>query len=186
MNGIERFIRIGAALRDFFLAADAGGMREAFVVLSQNRPQADLDGQILHRQDWSEAEYAFNRLFVGPMAPVAPPYSSVYLDPEPGLMGESTTVMRELLREIGLRSPFGTAMPEDHVSLEIDALLHLTAASDGEPEIGRLRDSLLAHMRAWIPGFIERAREADPEHPVLTSALNELDLWLGAASSARP
>ncbi len=159
------------ALRDFFLAADAEQLCGAAL---------RLPGEVFALCDWDEVEFSFNRLFVGPMAPEAPPYASVYLEPEPVLMGPSTLAVRELYARLGLVSPWKNRIPDDHLSLELDALLALGVTLPGEAgrELAAQRALFLReHVARWVPEFVRRVRDAAP-HPAVARAVDLLDRWL--------
>ena len=58
--------------------------------------------------DWDKLEFAFNRLFVGPRCPLAPPFASCYMDVERTLMGPTTLRVRGMRRACGLAAPLDT------------------------------------------------------------------------------
>ena len=166
-----------AALRDFFLAGDGEALKRAFdkLCVSFERESPSIE-------DWEAAEFVFNRLFVGPAALEAPPYASVYLDAEPFVMGETTWSVREMYASIGLESPWKNQLPDDHVSLELDAALamnHLTDQS-GMAEMHEIRMRFLKHLRAWAPRFVERIRNAPSQHPAIDHAAECLAEWLNS------
>lgn len=70
-----------SALSDFFLARTGSDLATAFTILADNNASTD-DTEDPERIDWEAAEFVFNKLFVGPMAPQAPPYASCYLSAE--------------------------------------------------------------------------------------------------------
>ncbi|MFI3272918.1 MAG: molecular chaperone TorD family protein [Pseudomonadota bacterium] len=120
--------------------------------------------------DWTEFEYAYNHLFVGPMAVQAPPYASVYLEPEEQLMGRVSLEMRNLYDELSLAVPpmgEGGVVPDDHISMELDALLALVAVQDWcrgfegshavKDECHMYLSHLTTHMSMWVPQFIDKA-----------------------------
>ncbi len=170
-----------AALRDFFAAGSGAELERACARLATAGcvppPEADED-----------LEYDFNRLFVGPGRLAAPPYASVYLETEPRLMGETTLLVRAVYHALGLASPRQSALPDDHLSLELDAALALRAAAgeaDG-PEMAALRRYFLAeHLGRWLPAFAARVREASP-HPAVACAVSRLLDWLDHELSAVP
>lgn len=158
-------------LRDFFLAANAGDLRVAYELLRQG------DAAAPPVDDWSEVEFAFNRLFVGPASLVAPPYSSVYLDGQPDLMGPTTTTIRHFYEAIGLVSPWLDSLPDDHLSLELDAYRRLERAG-AVLDLDELRDLqafLGAHLRSWVPLFVDRVRRSEdtPEAILFVASLAE-------------
>lgn len=83
---------MAVALRDFFIAANTGQILQAL----HNMPGICASGL-------TELEYEFNRLFIGPAPPPAPPYASVYLEKESRLMGETTMAIARFYDALGLR-----------------------------------------------------------------------------------
>lgn len=189
-----------AALRDFFMARNSEELRKAYALLFDERtlqkgvsltlfePQIET----VTLQEWVETEYNFNHLFVGPKAVSAPPYASVYLDPEPQMMGRTTLDVRGLYRELSLVAPSlgqGGLLPDDHVSLELDALLALLSVqiwacspegpSDLECECRQHLSWLLGHMATWIPVFVGRAKNDErPLSPYIEQSLTALSMTI--------
>ena len=167
---------IVAALRDFFVAHTGSDLSRSYQHLAANcqaaAPAVD---------DWKHVEFAFNRLFVGPRALQAPPYASVYLDPEPRLMGQSTLQVREIYRLLGLTSPWHNSIPDDHISFELDAYrqLNIALARVESEEMQALRQYfLLKHMRAWIFQFVNRVKAADDVPEAILYTVDQLAAWL--------
>lgn len=172
-TGVQRV----AALRDFFLAGNGEALKKAYAGLSAS---FDLEAPTI--EDWAAAEFLFNRLFVGPAALEAPPYASVYLDAEPVVMGETTRSVREMYASIGLESPWKNQLPDDHVSLELDAALAMNhlATQSGLSEMHEIRMRFLNHLNAWVPRFVERIRNAPSQHPAIGYAAECLAEWLNS------
>lgn len=146
-------------LRDFFSARNAAELEVAYAYLADwvSQPAPAVT-------DWQVVEFAFNRLFVGPRTPLAPPFASIYLEPEPQLMGQSTRQVRQIYELAGLQSPLKNIIPEDHLSFELDAYRQLSIALVGVPsaELTALRRYFLnRHLRRWLPQFISRVRSAE-------------------------
>lgn len=163
-------------LRDFFMAGNRRELEAACEPLLRSGMLAPLSDE-----GWQRLEFGFNRLFIGPRSVIAPPYASVYLDEEGYLMGDTTQQVRNLYRMIGLNSPWMGRLPEDHISLELDASLQMRTAIEKTgssllvPVYGYfLRD----HMGCWIPAFSERIEEA-PDLPDPLRLISSLLLqWL--------
>ncbi len=172
------------ALRDFFLARTGEDLRAACAELvggGGGEPSPCTPETV----DWDAAEFAFNKLFVGPGELHAPPYASCYLETEPQLMGQSTLRVRRLYEMAGLMSPLQGQLPCDHLGVELDAALGMLAmvertAAD-EPR-ALWRYFLEDHLAVWLPSFLDRARRADAGHPAVDLALDRLEAWLGAQS----
>lgn len=89
------FESTGLLLRDFFISHDSHTLKAAYSAL-------DTNASLLTEQEWLEAEYDFNALFVGPQTLKAAPFASVYLEEDALVMGKSTLSMREFMANIGL------------------------------------------------------------------------------------
>lgn len=165
------------ALRDFFMANNRPALRSAYLALAQVDPEAAPRGIA-----WDELEFAFNRLFVGPKALFAPPYASVYLEPEPQLMGRTTLKMREFYQLLTLASPARQQLPEDHLGLELDAYrqLQIAATQVNSPELLTLLGYLSNHLQQWVPLFVARVHRAEGTPPALLFVVDQLAQWLAA------
>lgn len=164
------------ALSRFFAAQNATDLQAAYIDLADwvQQPAPDV-------KDWQAVEFSFNRLFVGPKAPIAPPFASVYLEAEPQLMGPSTLRVREIYALAGLQSPLKNKVPEDHISYELDCLRQFSVALNQIPsaEMGALRDYLLFdHLQHWLPTFINRIRQAEDVHEAILFVVDCLAGWL--------
>jgi putative dimethyl sulfoxide reductase chaperone len=166
------------ALRDFFVARDAAEMEKAYRSLATAAPEVE---------EWKAVEFAFNRLFVGPGPVAAPPYASIYIDNEPFVMGETTLKIRRLYEMIGLRSPWSGTVPDDHISLELDACIHMHQGlrQSSSDQLKVLYDYFLSeHVSQWIPKFIDTVTQADEVPDPILRVCRELSAWL-ARESAR-
>lgn len=214
-------------LRDLFAARGADDLRAASLALddciarygtpaplppnaSAQHGKRDLHGPArqaaaqaatshAHDDQWRNAEYAFNRLFVGPMAVPAPPYASAWLETEPRLMGESTMDVRALYHALGYAVPGEGTTPDDHLSFELDAALALlalrgadhpaAAPAEGGDEPGlAVEDAwrwlVAEHMGAWVPRFVQRALAEPGVPPAIARALALLLCWQEDAAAA--
>lgn len=168
MNEVE-------AIRDFFLADDACKMERSYEQLTEYLQ--DTPPVI---EDWQEAEFAFNRLFVGPAPLEAPPFSSVYLDAQGLVMGQTTLDVRQMYGALGLETPWKNRLPDDHISLELDAALamnHVVKQVDHE-EIEILHARFMQHMKRWVPLFADRVLTAPSNHPAINHVVLCLSDWL--------
>ena len=108
-----------------------------------------------------KVEYA--RLFVGPYTLLAPPYGSVYLEPERRIMGNSTMDVINRYRQSGLVVAEDFKDAPDHIAAELEFMHFLIfkvmeAASQGD--VDRVVTSLISqqsflevHLGAWIHNF---------------------------------
>lgn len=71
----------------------------------------------LQTQDMQTLHEVYNRLFVGPYRLPAPPWASVYIDPESVLFGNITLDYRDWLRANGVKVHTEEYEPEDHIGL---------------------------------------------------------------------
>ncbi|MCL2308795.1 MAG: molecular chaperone TorD family protein [Proteobacteria bacterium] len=134
--------------------------------------------------DWLQEEFAFNRLFVGPMAPTAPPYASVWLSPEPLLMTAETLKIRALYASLGLETPVdGT--PDDFLPFELESYAILCSLKETirQPEAVAAVDEALSwlvteHWRGWLPPFLAAALADKALPPVLRAVLTGFDEWV--------
>ena len=178
-TALDDVSRLTAAVRDFFIAQNAAELRTAVTDLPSAWPD-----ERLHNADWEQTEFAFNRLFVGPMALEAPPYASIYLEDEPQVMGRTTMLVRSVYEMIGLVSPWKNTLPDDHVSLELDAAMALhrlyqVATSPVRGQVEELRGFFLEeHVQVWMPRFCARIETAPSVTPVLLCVAGALRQWL--------
>jgi TorA maturation chaperone TorD len=160
-----------ANLRDFFLASGVEELRAAYTRLTQDEPEAPVVG------DWERVEFAYNRLFVGPRSPQAPPYASVYLDEEGTLMGPTTLTIRKVYHAVGLVAPEECSTPDDGLALELDACRQLLVASEvvESVELEQLRGFLARHLAQWLPMFTTRVRAAGGVPDSIEFVLRQLE-----------
>lgn len=181
-RALDDEVRLTVAARNFFIAQNAAELRAAVTEL----PSA-LRNDRLQDADWEQTEFAFNRLFVGPMALEAPPYASVYLEDEPQVMGKTTMLVRSVYEMIGLVSPWKNTLPDDHISLELDAALALhrvllAATPSVRGQLEELRGFFLReHVQVWVPRFCARIEAAPSATPVLLCMAAALRQWLGTS-----
>lgn len=164
-------------MRDFFIACRSSEIAAACSGLFPESNPAVSFAAI----NWKEVEFAFNRLFVGPQSVLAPPYASVYLDHEPYTMGETTVSVQRFYQMIGLVSPWKGKLPDDHISLELDACLHMRAGlrKRNSSQLGDIYAYFLnEHLNLWIPDFVKKIIEARETHRLIGWVAQELDNWL--------
>ena len=164
------------SLRDFFIASNSAEIACAYESLVKA-----LQSSAPTVESWDELEFSFNRLFIGPDLISAPPFASIYIEEEPYVMGDTTLTVRRLYQMAGLVSPWEGKIPEDHISLELDACLNmrtglLTRYSAHLHDLyGYFLDK---HMTRWIPLFIARV-DQDPKAPdTICWVCRKLDEWL--------
>jgi TorA maturation chaperone TorD len=170
------------AFRDFFAARDAAMLASACSALLEcGAIAADaLDGT----PDWSQEEFAFNRLFVGPMAPLAAPYASVWLSPEPVLMTAETMKIRAFYASLGLGTSSSNT-PDDFLPFELESYAILCSLKEtaSPPEAMVAVDEALSwlvtdHWRRWLPPFLDAALSDKTLPPVLHAVLIGFGEWV--------
>ncbi|TGE33743.1 molecular chaperone TorD family protein [Desulfosporosinus sp. Sb-LF] len=126
--------------------------------------------------------YEFNRLFVGPTSPKAPPYESVYLSPDHLVMGEQTLAVRKIYTQENLQAFRQGREPDDFIATELEFAAYLLSrivdaqsAKDGVQ--GQHYTTLLhmfwsQHLGRWLGPFAQAISEST-KHPVF-SALSEV------------
>jgi TorA maturation chaperone TorD len=173
--GNIRFSEKTAALREFFASVNGGDLKKAAADISKH-----FDLPLDTTTDWTEAEYEFNRLFVGPSAVSAPPYASAY-ENTPTLMGKSTLEVRNAYRVLGLAVPDRGATPDDHIAYELDAVLAFEAAvaSGDNKDVVELRKWFLSeHMGEWVPKFNGAIKAEEGAGAPFVMVVDALSIWL--------
>ena len=117
-----------------------------------------------------DLESDFNRLFVGPGQPLAPPWESYYLSRDHLLFQEQTLAVREVYRRFGLEAPHLHSEPDDSLSLELSFMAELCARCSeasragpgrGPDEIIEVQRQFLAsHLLRWAPQCLRQVIES--------------------------
>lgn len=109
-----------------------------------------------------EVRRAWRRLFVCSEHFEAPPWGSVYLDPDEALFGSSELELRQWLRAVGVEwsRPGGRREPVDHIG-RLWELLALLATE--RPEA--VRPFLEEHLMPWAPRYFDLLEEAGAGTP---------------------
>ncbi len=112
--------------------------------------------ELLDEIELLQLQEEYVRLFINALPEIpCPPYGSYYL--EGTLMGRSTVWLRNLQQEYGLESD---ELP-DHVAVEVELVGLLTRLGEEAVDVERDRDSVLAHLRKWLPAFVQRVNQHD-------------------------
>jgi len=124
---------------------------------------------------WNESrlpdlESDFNRLFVGPGQPLAPPWESYYLSRDHLLFQEQTLAVRQAYRRFGLEAPHLHSEPDDSLSIELSFMAELcalcgkasrTGSGRGPDEIIEAQRQFLAsHLLRWAPQCLRQVIES--------------------------
>ncbi|MHB8075982.1 TorD/DmsD family molecular chaperone [Desulfosporosinus fructosivorans] len=134
------------------------------------------------RDEYRLMTYEFNRLFVGPTAPLAPLYESVYLSPDHLIMGEQTLAVRKIYQQENLQAQGHGHEPDDFIATELEFTAYLLSrimeAQDTMNDIkiqhykDLYHDFWEQHPSLWLGLFAQRLRQST-HHPVF-SALSEV------------
>lgn len=127
-----------------------------------------------------DLEVEYNRLFFGPARPEAPPYESVWRDPQGLVMGPAAQAVQQQYAEAGLAlAPDYHDLP-DHLATELGFMAYLAAQqvdSEGDERLAWMEQQrvfLQQHLVVWLPPFCQRVRQTS-RHPFY-AALAELTM----------
>lgn len=95
---------------------------------------------------------AYNRLFIGPTKLPAPPWGSVYTDPESVIFGNETLAIRRWMRSNCLKMNLRDKEPEDHFGL---ILLMLSWAATNDVSDESIDELLEQHLLPWAGRFLD-------------------------------
>ena len=134
------------------------------------------------RDEYLLMTYEFNRLFVGPSTPEAPPYESVYLSLDHLVMGEQTLAVRKIYMQEHLHVTGQGHEPDDFIATELEFAAYLlsrimdkqTAKNDIQIQYYKTlyHEFWSQHLSLWLGMFAQRVRQST-HHPVF-SALSEV------------
>lgn len=112
---------------------------------------------------YKEIHIEYTRLFVGPHHLPAPPYESVYRNPERLMMQDETIDVRLFYAQNGYRVTRISQEPDDTIGLELEFMLAMSKASTDAllaNDLSRLADLIStqwrfwdAHLSKWVPDF---------------------------------
>jgi len=105
--------------------------------------------------------FDFNRLFVGPQSPYAPPYESCYLDPERTLMQMDTLKVRAFYKSAGLELEQKNKIADDFIVFELSFLIHVMTSDeiDDEKSDDFIERFLKKHLMKWIVPHVKEVSE---------------------------
>ena len=125
--------------------------------------------KILRVNENSELKVDYARLFVGPYTLLAPPYGSVYLEPECRMMGNSTMDVVKRYHQSGLVVAEGFKDAPDHIAAELEFMhfLIFKAIEDANKDdiecvilcLLNQQSFLADHLGAWIQEFAVNVTE---------------------------
>lgn len=117
----------------------------------------------------------YNRLFIGPYALPAPPWASVYTDPEGVIFGNATLGVRQWMRDNQVKLTLPDKEPEDHFGL---LLMMLSWGITHDVDAAALDELLAVHVLPWAPYFLELF-EKGAQSPVYKGAARLAAATLG-------
>lgn len=114
-----------------------------------------------YAEDLTDLKVDHARLFIGPDQLLAPPYSSVYLDPGRQVMGESTMVAYAHYRDAGLDMELDYNEPPDHIAAELEFMYYLIVKylnTEDMSFVEKQRSFLSSHLGLWIKQFTDNVK----------------------------
>lgn len=120
----------------------------------------------LESAEADELAYEFNRLFVGPMSPEAPPYESVYSTDDRLVMQDVTLEVRRWYSKENLCTSNPVSFePDDFIATELEFAAYLLARAHEcyqQNYTARATEYLdlynafwQEHLGIWLPGFVQ-------------------------------
>lgn len=111
-----------------------------------------------------ECSVEFTDLFVGPPAPAAAPWETMYRGENVTVgFGEATFEMRRLLRSVGLELGNSNNQYEDHMGIELLLLSVLCGRAEDEAAPADIASYARSHPLGWIAGLREKVAASHPE-----------------------
>ena len=101
----------------------------------------------------------YQNLFIGPNELLAPPWGSVYLDPECVIFGNSLLALRDFLKNHQIAFQSKQDEPEDHIGLMLMLAAYL---AENRPHL--LVEFLSQHLLTWAPHFLTQLANVE-NHP---------------------
>lgn len=182
LSGIESRFKFYSVIRSYYLGNlwhDAAKWSEAVQILSEiedNKQSQDYcSGLSLIKAHDSDAIYEFNKLFVGPDRLLAPPYESVYRNPQRLLMQQETLEVREFYHKMGLAVDRQNSEPDDYIGFELEFICYLLYKSAESLEIEDFEDVNI-HLNAYEDFYINHLSKWLPEHcrDILANSQNDI------------
>jgi len=122
----------------------------------------------------------YSRLFIGPFQLGAPPYSSVYLDKQGLVMGESTQQAIEYYVNTGLDPAHEIHEPPDHIRIELEFMYYLLfqkVIEEKDDSLDTYYSFMNEHLLLWVFDFTKRIKD-NTEKTFFVELADLLDLFL--------
>ncbi len=140
-------------IAEFFLTPDWPELwPEQTADMTALQPELAQPDRVLLQEQWQW-------LFVGPASLPAPPWGSVWLDPEHVLQGDSTLRLMDFLNTHRITLNTDHPEPADHIGLMLFQASWL--AMENQPRA--LLELLNAHFLTWLPRYVEALSQAHPQ-----------------------
>ncbi|MBR2789509.1 MAG: molecular chaperone TorD family protein [Eggerthellaceae bacterium] len=150
------------------LDAESDGMKAQTRLAGLARDYLEGEGGgLAHLRD------EFTRLFLGPAAPIAPLWESVYLDNDHLLFSRTTLEIRELYKTAGFAAGAAPKEADDHLAIELDFMAALAkrtaeALSAGDRALASAytvyqKAFLEQHLTRFVPQIIEQLDAKIPD-----------------------
>ncbi len=120
---------------------------------------------------------AWQAQFIGPQHLMAPPWGSVYLDPDCIVFGQSTLELRYFLQQCQLQLDTGSNEPEDHFGLLLLALVVFLQKGD----VSHAKILLAIHLLPWGLHYLKLLIQYS-EHPFISLLAHDTYAFLTACS----
>lgn len=140
--------------------------------------------------EYEAMKYEFNRLFVGPMAPKAPPYESVYRSPDRLVMQAQTVEVRKMYQRAQLQTAGQGHEPDDFIGTELEFMAYLlframdTREEQNSAQAGSYLDLYeefcSQHADQWWEEFAQVMSQS-AKHPVFM-AVSDVLMYLTQSS----
>ncbi|MGC5328975.1 TorD/DmsD family molecular chaperone [Brevibacillus sp. SYSU BS000544] len=140
--------------------------------------------------DLTQLKVAHAKLFIGPFEVQAAPYSSVYLEGDRRVMGESTMFAAEQYQLAGVGMTLDYKEPPDHIVVEMEFLYYLLASylNSGEERYLEIYKTFLnRHLGLWVKQFTSAIEENASSSfykyiAIITQQFIKNELWEPVAS----
>lgn len=119
--------------------------------------------RILKGEKLDTARWEYNRLFIGPRRPLAPPFESIYRSDKQLQMQKFTFEVREYYEQIGLEVEIGSQFPDDFIGFEFQYLFYISHLIVEALREGRIDEKneflvikkkfLMEHPNQWMYKF---------------------------------
>lgn len=104
--------------------------------------------------DFENLHWDYTRLFIGPEAPPAPPWESVYVSKDKLLFQESTNAVKRFYESSGFKLENNEHEAADHIGFELDFMYHLSSQSIENLEKSKTLKTLLEQQNKFLKNHL--------------------------------